>query len=174
MIPQSEQRDVPPASALESGFCSIARPSTSADSEPDQIVVSQSRRDADLDDTDSIQILLDTFNDGQNAFAFGTNPFGIEFDAQVRGEGQSGQSNRGGFNLNWDADWTVRAQTTERGWEAEFAIPLKTLPVGRFRSRLQQSARHIVVHSRRTARSFLHREIRTVVRLLNVALPAYC
>jgi hypothetical protein len=97
------------------------------DSEPDQIVVSQSRRDADLDDTDSIQILLDTFNDGQNAFVFGTNPFGIEFDAQVRGEGQSGQSNRGGFNLNWDADWTVRAQTTERGWEAEFAIPLKTL-----------------------------------------------
>jgi hypothetical protein len=97
------------------------------DSEPDQIVVSQSRRDADLDDTDSIQILLDTFNDGQNAFVFGTNPFGIEFDAQVRGEGQSGQSNRGGFNLNWDADWTVRTQTTERGWEAEFAIPLKTL-----------------------------------------------
>jgi len=97
------------------------------DSEPDQIVVSQSRRDADLDDTDSIQILLDTFNDGQNAFVFGTNPFGIEFDAQVRAEGQSGQSNRGGFNLNWDADWTVRAQTTERGWEAEFAIPLKTL-----------------------------------------------
>jgi hypothetical protein len=97
------------------------------DSDPTQIVVSQSRRDADLDDTDSIQILLDTFNDGQNAFVFGTNPFGIEFDAQVRGEGQSGQSNRGGFNLNWDADWTVRAQTTDRGWEAEFAIPLKTL-----------------------------------------------
>jgi hypothetical protein len=29
--------------------------------------------------------------------------------------------------VNWDADWTVRAQTTARGWEAEFAIPLKTL-----------------------------------------------
>src|SRR5262245_61556249 len=38
------------------------------DSEPDRIIVSQSRRDADLDDTDSVQILLDTFNDGQNAF----------------------------------------------------------------------------------------------------------
>ena len=31
------------------------------------------------------------------------------------------------FNTNWDADWTVRANITERGWEAEFAIPLKTL-----------------------------------------------
>ena len=91
-------------------------------------------------DTDSIEILLDTFNDGQNAFVFGTNPFGIELDGQVMGEGQTsgggfiasgvGGSQSGqvrGFNANWDADWTVRAGTTERGWEAEFAIPLKTL-----------------------------------------------
>ena len=40
--------------------------------------MSQSRRDADLGDTDSFRILLDTFNDGQNAFVFGTNPFGID------------------------------------------------------------------------------------------------
>ena len=97
------------------------------DTDTGGIVVSQSRRDADLDNTDSIQILLDTFNDGQNAFVFGTNPFGIEFDGQVMAEGQSGQGGRGGFNVNWDADWTVRTQMTERGWEAEFAIPLKTL-----------------------------------------------
>ena len=109
----------------------------SFDSEPDKIIVSQSRRDADLSDTDSVQVLLDTFNDGQNAFVFGTNPFGIEYDGQVMGEGQSGRAGGGfagsqggqvaGFNMNWDADWTVRAQMTTRGWEAEFAIPLKTL-----------------------------------------------
>ena len=70
-----------------------------------------------------------TFNDGQNAFVFGTNPFGIEYDAQVMGEGQIGGGGyrSGGFNLNWDADWTVRASPSERGWEAEFAIPLRTL-----------------------------------------------
>jgi hypothetical protein len=101
------------------------------DSEPQNILVSQSRRDADLGDTDSIRILLDTFNDGQNAFVFGTNPFGIEYDGQVMAEGQTGGGGGGGggagFNINWDADWTVRAQITERGWEAEFAIPLRTL-----------------------------------------------
>jgi uncharacterized protein DUF5916/cellulose/xylan binding protein with CBM9 domain len=110
------------------------------DSAPGEIVVSESRRDASLADTDSIEILLDTFNDGQNAFVFGTNPFGIELDGQVMGEGQNagggfiasgvGGSQRGqvrGFNANWDADFTVRAGMTERGWEAEFAIPLKTL-----------------------------------------------
>jgi hypothetical protein len=99
------------------------------DSAPQNILVSQNRRDADLDDTDSIRILLDTFNDGQNAFIFGTNPFGIEYDGQVMAEGQTGQGGaaRGGLNVNWDADWTVRTQMTGRGWEAEFSIPLKTL-----------------------------------------------
>ena len=110
------------------------------DSAPGEIVVSESRRDASLTDTDSIEILLDTFNDGQNAFVFGTNPFGIELDGQVMGEGQNasggfiasgvGGSQAGqvrGFNANWDADWIVRAGMTDRGWEAEFAIPFKTL-----------------------------------------------
>ena len=68
------------------------------DSEPGSLVVSQSRRDADLRNTDSVQILLDTFNDGQNAFVFGTNPFGIEYDAQVMGEGQIGG---GGLSQWW-------------------------------------------------------------------------
>jgi len=47
------------------------------------------------------------------------------FIASGIGGSQRGQVR--GFNANWDADWTVRASTTERGWEAEFAIPLRTL-----------------------------------------------
>jgi hypothetical protein len=113
------------------------------DSDPSKIIVSQARRDASLTDTDSIVMVFDTFNDSQNAFVFGTNPLGIEYDGQVAREGQtSGVSQgaggggissgtaRGGisaFNPNWDGDWTVRSQITERGWEAELAIPLKTL-----------------------------------------------
>ncbi len=110
------------------------------DSEPDKIIVNQSRRDADISETDSVIVVFDTFNDTQNAFVFGTNPLGIEYDGQVAGEGQSSGissrtsgtqgSQRGGinaFNANWDGDWRVRSSVTERGWEAELAIPLKTL-----------------------------------------------
>jgi hypothetical protein len=110
------------------------------DSEPDRIVVTQSRRDSDLSETDSVQVILDTFNDNQNGFVFGTSPVGIEYDGQVAGEGQTGgfvmrnagvggsqRGGVGGFNANWDADWTVKARMTEQGWEAEMAIPLKTL-----------------------------------------------
>ena len=46
------------------------------DSDPDQILVTESRRDGDLNETDSIQLVFDTFNDNQNAFLFGTNPVG--------------------------------------------------------------------------------------------------
>jgi len=109
------------------------------DSNPSRIIAAQARRDAALNNVDSVIIALDTFNDSQNAFIFGTNPLGIEYDGQVASEGQtsgvaaagSGSgTQRGGisaFNPNWDGDWTVRAQITERGWEAELAIPLKTL-----------------------------------------------
>lgn len=117
------------------------------DSDPAGIVVTQNRRDAVLTDTDSVQILLDTFHDHQNAFVFGTSPTGIEYDAQVSkaglgrggagmparagGQGSRGAgSQRGGaaaLNLNWDGVWWVRSQVTPRGWEAEMVIPLKTL-----------------------------------------------
>jgi hypothetical protein len=110
------------------------------DNDPSKIIVSQARRDASLTETDSIVMVFDTFNDNQNAFVFGTNPLGIEYDGQVAREGQSsgvqvggggaGGTQRGGisaFNPNWDGDWTVKSAITERGWETEMAIPLKTL-----------------------------------------------
>src|SRR2546425_9738925 len=98
------------------------------DSQPENIIVSQNRRDGSLTDTDSIQILLDTFHDGQNAFIFGTSPTGIEYDGQVSksGQGDSGTFGQGGnqgatgqggaqrggaaaFNRNWDGVWSVRS-----------------------------------------------------------------
>ena len=113
------------------------------DREPENIVVTQNRRDGSLDDTDSVQLLIDAYNDGQNAFVFGTSPTGIEFDAQITKAGQTrgsggGPARAGGgggaqragaaaFNLNWDAVWTVRSQVTDRGWESEIAIPFRTL-----------------------------------------------
>ena len=108
------------------------------DANPDQLVVSDARRDASLDDTDSFIFILDTYKDSQNGFVFGTNSQGVEYDAQVDNEGQGNfNANRqqggviGGFNLNWDASWTVKASVGEYGWSAEFAIPFKTI---RFRS----------------------------------------
>ena len=112
--------------------------------DPGTIIVADSRRDSELTETDSFQIILDTYQDGQNGFVFGTNPAGIEYDGQVTNEGQGsgrfggGGSGRpsnsrqqrgsgGGFNLNWDGAWQVLTQVTDIGWTAEVAIPFRTL-----------------------------------------------
>ena len=116
------------------------------DRQPDAIIVSDARRDAALDQTDSFQIILDTYRDRLNGFVFGTNPAGIEYDGQVTNEGQGGAGLPGGqrqqagsgsgFNVNWDGAWTVRSRISEIGWSAEFAIPFRTL---RFPSGAQQT-----------------------------------
>ena len=103
------------------------------DDDPDAILVTDSRRDSDLSDTDSFQVVLDGLRDGQNGFVFGTNPVGIQYDGQVTREGTGGVlvSGSGGFNLNWDASWDVAAKISEIGWSAEMRIPFRTLRYGR-------------------------------------------
>ena len=105
------------------------------DRDPATIVVSESRRDSSLENTDGFLIILDTYRDRQNGFVFGTNPAGLEYDGQVTNEGQGGSSSSrrqqrgsgGGFNLNWDGVWAVRAELGDFGWSTEFAIPFRTL-----------------------------------------------
>jgi hypothetical protein len=103
------------------------------DDDPDAILVTDSRRDSDLADTDSFQVVIDGLRDGQNGFVFGTNPAGIEYDGQVTREGSGGalDSGSGGFNLNWDGTWDVAAEISETGWSAEMRIPFRTLRYAR-------------------------------------------
>ena len=107
------------------------------DSEPGRIVDGEAIRDALLDDSDAVLLVFDAFADRQNGFVFGTNPSGIEFDAQVTDEGRSGNlgagrggAARGGFNTNWDGSWDVATSRDERAWYAEFRIPFSTLRYG--------------------------------------------
>jgi hypothetical protein len=105
------------------------------DDNPEAILVTDSRRDSPLDDTDSFQVIIDGLLDRQNGYVFGTNPSGMEYDAQVINEGGSGGfggggGGAGGFNRNWDTTWEVEAQINAQGWSAEFAIPFVALRYG--------------------------------------------
>lgn len=101
------------------------------DTDPDEIIVSDSRRDANLDDSDSFQLIIDGFQDRQNGLVFGTNPAGIQYDGQLVKELTGFSSASGsGFNLNWDAPWEVEARIGDFGWSAEFQIPFRSLRYG--------------------------------------------
>ena len=103
---------------------------TCFDSEPSKIVTTDSRRDSALNGQDSFQMILDTYHDRQNGFIFGTNAVGIQYDAQVRNEGETlrggppsglGGGNAGGagggVNTNWDGSWAVKTRVTDTGWK---------------------------------------------------------
>jgi hypothetical protein len=102
------------------------------DDEPAGIIVTDSRRDSSLDDTDAFLFVIDGLLDRQNGYVFGTNAAGIEYDGQVTKEGAGDDFGSGGgaFNLNWDGTWVVNSQITEAGWVAEFRIPFHTLRYG--------------------------------------------
>ena len=108
-------------------------------SDPSQIITSDTSRDFNPSEMDSVQLIFDTYHDRQNGFVFGTNAVGSQYDAQVRDEGERQSSaapgsgsagSNSGINVNWDASWDVKAHVTEIGWTAEFAIPLRTLRYG--------------------------------------------
>jgi hypothetical protein len=103
------------------------------DDDPSTIIVADSRRDSSLDETDSFRIIIDGLLDRQNGYLFGTNPAGVQYDAQVIKEGATGNfvAAGGGFNLNWDGSWNVEARLTDTGWAAEFEIPFTTLRYGK-------------------------------------------
>ena len=70
------------------------------DRDPARIVVNETRRDSALDDTDSFQVILDTYLDRQNGFVFGTNPAGLEYDGQVTNERNDVRLKAGRFVTN--------------------------------------------------------------------------
>lgn len=111
------------------------------DREPGAIVPGEKIRDGALENSDSFALILDTYLDRQNGFIFATTPAGIEYDGQVVKEGEGGglsiagqgravSGSMGGFNLNWDASWTVATHRDSLGWYAEFRIPFSTLRYG--------------------------------------------
>ena len=90
------------------------------DANPDAIIAKEMERDSRIYQDDSIILLLDTFHDGRNAYAFETNLNGARTDTLVTDEGRD-------LNLEWDGIWSVASRKTSDGWSAEVAIPISTL-----------------------------------------------
>lgn len=90
------------------------------DSRPEELVATAMRRDSRLHDDDFLAIMLDTFHDHRNAFAFHVNPAGARWDAYITDEGRDVNSD---FNVVWEA----ATEVDEQGWVAELAIPLSQL-----------------------------------------------
>lgn len=78
------------------------------------------KRDFRAGNSDNITLLFDTFNDGNNAFLFGINPYGVRREGLVSGGGL----NISGFTISWDVKWRGDSKIYDGYYTAEMVIPL--------------------------------------------------
>jgi len=88
--------------------------------DPGKITAKEMARDVSLGNDDRVQVILDTYLDHRNGYWFQIGPRGSIGDAIV-------SENGGILNKEWDGLWDGKARITDWGWEAEIAIPFKTL-----------------------------------------------
>lgn len=93
------------------------------DREPEKIQFPSKKRDDMKLINDWFGVLIDTFNDKENALAFFTTPAGLRLDFTVFNDAQ------GDFpaNESWNTFWDVKTVRNQEGWFAEFRIPLSSL-----------------------------------------------
>jgi len=89
------------------------------DPKPEQIRAHLSDRDQSLQD-DQVVVILDTFNDNNRAFAFFSNPLGIQLDEIMSDGGQE-------EDASWDAIWKSAGRITKEGYQVEMQIPFRAL-----------------------------------------------
>ncbi|MBC7896653.1 MAG: hypothetical protein H7066_14650 [Cytophagaceae bacterium] len=73
---------------------------------------------------DEFRLMLDTFDDRDNAVHFIATPLGNRIDFATAGDGQA-------MNFDWNAQWEAQARRLPDGWSVEMYIPFASL---RFRS----------------------------------------
>lgn len=89
------------------------------DSAPASIRVNSLYRDRTNND-DTFDLIIDTFNDNENALWFCTNPAGVRIDIALSADGQSS-------NWDWNTFWEARTVQNEQGWFVEMRIPFSGL-----------------------------------------------
>ncbi|MDR0231844.1 MAG: carbohydrate binding family 9 domain-containing protein, partial [Dysgonamonadaceae bacterium] len=87
------------------------------DSEPDKIVRRLAPRDQALGDV--VEIMFDSYADKRTAFAFGLTAGGTRYDYIV--------DNFVHLDFTWNPVWEGKVSHDDRGWFAEFRIPLSQL-----------------------------------------------
>ena len=91
-----------------------------------KIKSSTKKRDDFSPNSDGFGIILDTFNDNENALSFTTTPAGIRSDMSVFNDAV-GHMNHMPFNMSWNTFWDVETVINEEGWFVEMRIPISSL-----------------------------------------------
>lgn len=95
------------------------------DREPEKIVARLGAHDG-MTGSDSVNILIDTFNDRRTGYFFSINSRGIQFDA-LANEGRGNGFEQ--YDQTWDGIWDSAATLHQWGYSVEVAIPFKSIRI---------------------------------------------
>jgi hypothetical protein len=90
------------------------------DSDPTVISRSITRRDGEVWEDDAVALILDTFDDDNNAYVFMFNSLGTQQDERWADNGRT-------RDVTWDANWMSAGAVNSNGWTAEVAIPFDAI-----------------------------------------------
>jgi len=93
------------------------------DSDVHQMKANTKKRDAISGATQFFGMILDSYNDNENALGFFTTPTGIRWDGAISNDAIGGNP----LNLSWNAFWDVKVQRSDEGWFAEIRVPFTSL-----------------------------------------------
>ncbi|MFY0600034.1 MAG: carbohydrate binding family 9 domain-containing protein [Cyclobacteriaceae bacterium] len=125
------------------------------DSEPDKIVKRMSRRDGF--DGDWVEINIDSYHDQRSAFSFTASVSGVKGDEYISNNGDN-------WDSTWDPIWYLKTSVDDKGWIAEFKIPL---------SQLRFANKEIHTWGIQFTRRFFRKEERSTWQPVNPTAPGW-
>ncbi len=93
------------------------------DEQPELVRANLSPRE-NVQDDDTVSILIDTFNDQRTGYAFRSTPLGVQWDGRWNEAGEGGGGN---FDSSYQAVWYTDAELTESGYIVLMTVPIRTL-----------------------------------------------
>lgn len=116
-VPASEQTDV----YLAYDHRNLYAVFLAFDSNPDQIRANLSPRE-NVDNDDTVGILIDTFNDQRTGYAFRSTPLGVQWDGRWNEVARTPR-----FDSAYQAVWYTDGELTDTGYMVLMTIPMRAL-----------------------------------------------
>jgi len=95
--------------------------------DPDMIRSASLKRDYMGMGGDWFGIILDTYNDKENALAFFTSPDALRFDVTIQKDAVVPLPDQIPMNISWNTFWDVLTKVDDSGWSLEMRIPFSSL-----------------------------------------------
>jgi len=90
------------------------------DPEPEKISTKVTKRDGEVSEDDAIALIIDSFDDNNNAYYFIVNALGTQQDERWADNGRT-------QDTKWDVSWKSAGKINSKGWSAEVAIPFSSI-----------------------------------------------